>query len=151
MKWNSTGVIDSPTFRNVTINSTPATETTTTDGYLTFVGNYDPITLDADDRDKLYLNSNNTLEYPTTDISLNAFRAYFQLNNGLNADQLPVTAIKLVVDGTPTDISTINVAPSSTDPVYDMMGRKVADSLPVDNRLPRGVYIYRGKKYISVR
>jgi hypothetical protein len=45
---------------------------------------------------------------------------------------------------------TINVAPSSTDPVYDMMGRKVADSLPVDKRLPRGVYIYRGKKYISV-
>lgn len=151
MKWNSTGVIDTPTFRNVTLNSTPATETTTTDGYLTFVGNYDPITLDADDRDKLYLNSNNTLEYPTTDISLNAFRAYFQLNNGLNADQLPVTAIKLVVDGTPTDISTINVAPSSTDPVYDMMGRKVADSLPVDNRLPRGVYIYRGKKFITVR
>jgi hypothetical protein len=53
---------------------------------VSFVGNYDPVTLTANDNTVLYLGAGNQLYYPSAAMSINAFRAYFQLN-GITAGE----------------------------------------------------------------
>ena len=81
-------------------------------------------------------------------MSINAFRAYFQLNNGITAgDQTGngVRAIKLNFDGgeqtgiTTTDFTNF----TNSDAWYDLSGRKL-DGKPTK----KGVYIYKGKKTV---
>ena len=68
------------TFEDVTIDDTAPTAVTSEDGKVSFIGNYDPVTLAANNRSVLYFGSANKLFWPDEDVQLNAFRAHFTLN-----------------------------------------------------------------------
>ena len=140
IKWNSGGQIDSPTFKDVIIKSGTPEGATTSDGYATFQGTYDPIGLTAADNDKLYVASDNKLYYPNGDMTVGAFRAYFQLNKGLTAGELPTMAIDFVFDTESTGISSV-VSKEGADTWYTVDGRRL-QSRPTQ----KGVYITNGKK-----
>lgn len=140
IKWNSGGQIDSPTFKDVIIKSGTPEGATTSDGYATFQGTYAPIGLTAADNDKLYVASDNKLYYPNGDMTVGAFRAYFQLNKGLTAGELPTMAIDFVFDTESTGISSV-VSKEGTDTWYTVDGRRL-QSRPTQ----KGIYITNGKK-----
>jgi hypothetical protein len=96
VKWAETDpdYIPNPEFRNVTIvNEDPADQSVlSSDGFVTFVGTYNPVDIGEEgDNTKLYLGDGNTLYYPPKAMSINSFRAYFQLNNGLKAGETTST------------------------------------------------------------
>lgn len=142
VRWSSSGVIEDPVFKNVKINNA-AEGVTTADGYVTFVGNYNPVSLTAADNDKLYLGAGNKLYYPNGDMTINAFRAYFQLNKGLTAGKLPVTAIKFVMDGEVTGISSVSDAEIGDSKWFTLDGRCL-QGVPT----AKGIYITNGKKVV---
>ena len=55
------------------------TAVTSADGTVTFCGNYDPVGFAANDKTKLFVGAENKLHWPSADMTLNAFRAYFDL------------------------------------------------------------------------
>ena len=138
IKWASAEDIVAPVFNGVTITSTTPTGVTSTDGKVTFVGQYSPFTIDSSNKDRvLMLGSGNKIGYSKNDRTLKCFRAHFEIND-INAVREfnmnfgdETTALKLVN----SEESIVNNA------VYDLQGRKVSN--PV-----KGLYIVKGKKVI---
>lgn len=93
IKWaNTNEVIENPVFEGVTIVRGEAGSVTSKDngedkGSVTFVGTYSPTEIFTTDKTNLYMGADNTVYYPwgdgMTSFKVNAFRAYFKLNNGL--------------------------------------------------------------------
>ncbi len=93
VKWETTGnPVENPVFNDVAIVKDAPINVTSKDngegiGNVTFVGTYSPVDIYTSDKTNLYLGAGNTLYYPwgdgVTSFKVNAFRAYFQLNNGL--------------------------------------------------------------------
>ena len=83
VKWdeseNGDNITD-PFFRCVTIDNT--LREVTADG-VTFSGSFSPVSLTANDKTKLFLGPDNQLYYPTSDLTINSCRGYFQLT-GIN-------------------------------------------------------------------
>ena len=74
-----------PEFKSVINSDAPANVET---DYVDFVGTYSPVSLPAGDRSNLYLGAGNTLYWPASSgRTINAFRAYFQLKQGLTAGE----------------------------------------------------------------
>lgn len=71
--------INNPLFKDVTISSNELTTVTSEDGAVSFMGGFDPVSLAANDSTKFYMGNVNTLYYPSEAITINAFRAWFQL------------------------------------------------------------------------
>jgi hypothetical protein len=94
VKWTSGDDIISPVFENIAISN--ATSNVKTD-YADFIGSYDPVDIAGEDKSILYLGTNNKLYYPNAAMTINAFRAYFQLN-GITASDVPADAIRLNYD-----------------------------------------------------
>ena len=140
--------VDGPTFEGVTQDWTAYHEVTpaTNGGYATFVPVLTPTTLNANDKTKLYLGGENTLYYPSGDVNVKGFRAYFQLNNGLTAGDLPNTARAFVlnIDGDQTGIRSLtpDASPKGEGSIYSLDGRKV------QNTTRKGVYIVNGRKVV---
>ena len=82
--------LKNPVFTGVTVtNDAPADHaTTSTDGYISFVGTYKPEGIYTSPATNLYLGSGNKLYYPSSEKNINSFRAYFQLKKGLTAGTL---------------------------------------------------------------
>jgi hypothetical protein len=53
-----------------------------------FCGSYDPVDFTANDKSILFLGAANTLYWPNAAMTLGAFRAYFQLADGVSASKL---------------------------------------------------------------
>ncbi len=87
VKWTNGEPWVNPVFTNVTIDNALSATTST---YADLNGIYTPVTLEANNKSVLYLSDNNLLYYPTADVTVGAFRAYFTLN-GLTAGE-PTTA-----------------------------------------------------------
>jgi hypothetical protein len=86
IKWDNTGVNlvgDNLVFSGVTVKNT--VDNASVEDVIDFVATYSPVSLDAGDNDKLYLGAGNTLYYPSTDMTINSCRAYFQLKGGFVA------------------------------------------------------------------
>ena len=134
-----------PVFENVEIlDCVPSSDE---DECIEFLGTFSPVNLAAQDRTALYLGGDSKLYYPTDDVSVNAFRGYFRLKNGLTAGDLPSNAKNFVLNfGDSTteivnyQLSTVN----SNDSWYLIDGRK----LNADPK-QKGVYIRNGKKVIK--
>ena len=171
VKWETTGdPIVKPTFSSVTIESSDTKLVTSADGNVSFVGNYDPVYTDEyGDATKLYLGAGNKLYYPSGIRAINAFRAYFQLNNGITAgtpksgqQQVRAFYLNFGEDEETTGITTTNYTnfTNSDNAWYDMQGRKVARSASplgsskngqwsmVNGQLKKGLYIHNGKKVV---
>ncbi len=100
--------IVNPTFSGVTVDNTARNVETAN---VTFTGTYDALSFTADNRSILFLGAGNTLYYPQTGASINAFRAYFQLN-GISATDLPAGNVKMFFgEGDDTDGLTPNPSP----------------------------------------
>ena len=155
VKWNGDGTqnIVSPIFEGVTISSTAATETDGSD-WVDFVGTFSPITLEADDRNVLYLGADNTLYYPSADMTVGSCRAVFKLN-GITAGDLPApgqaAARRFVLnfgDGDETTgiISIDNgqlIIDNSMDAWYTLDGRRLTGKPTA-----KGLYINNGRKVV---
>ena len=154
IKWaNTSETIEDPIFTGVTIsNATTPVETNCVD----FVGTYSPIDIFTEDKTNLYLGADNLLYYPSgedmTSFTINSFRAYFQLKNGLTAgvpispELYPIKAFQLNFGDEETGIkavsqpSTLN---SELSHFFTLDGRRLSDK-PASP----GIYIHRGRKVV---
>ena len=145
VKWTTTGnPIENPVFTGVTIeNEAPADQSVvSTDGSVTFIGSYDPKTFTAGDKSILFMGGNNTLYYPGINMTMGAFRAYFQLNLDSSTN---IKEFRLNFDGDSADglseYSEYSEYSENSEAWYDLSGRKLDNS-----KLPSGIYIHNGKK-----
>ena len=152
IKWASGGTnITSPEFTNVTISSAAPTDVTGTAA--NFHGIYAPYSTGGENKKMLYLGADNKLYYPSKSRTINAFRAYFTLNNGIEAGD-PASTSALAArafvlnfdDGETTGItdvksnSSLFTLHSSLSGWYTINGRKLNGKPTI-----KGLYIYNGK------
>ena len=140
-----------PVFKNVFISDATANVET---NYVDFVGTYSPVSIYTAGKTNLYLGAENTLYYPTDEnLQVNAFRAYFQLKQGLTAGD-PNAGVRAFVlnfgdDDNATGIvsaeanSSLFTLHSSLSEWYTLDGRKLSGK-PTQ----RGIYIHGGKKVV---
>ncbi len=111
--------------------------------YVDFVGCYSRVTLEANDTKSLFLGGNNTLYYPSEAVTVNSFRGYFELQNGLTAGSTasPIRAINLNFDDDTNSISTIHSDSESVEGWYSIDGRRLNEKPEA-----KGMYIHGGQK-----
>lgn len=137
-------------FHNVTI--VVDKEDKTISNFLTFKGNYAPVSIgEGGDNTLLYIGTQNTLYYPNAAMNINAFRAYFQLDG-----------IKV---GDPTNPQSGNVrqfvinfgeeSTAVTTPLHDRKGQVDGASwFTLDGRrlsgkpTTKGIYLSGGRKVV---
>ena len=145
VRWSSGEDLVNPVFTNAYV-SDEHHDFTSTDGKVQFKGIFSPVTLVANDRSKLYFGADNQLYYPASDVTLNAFRAYFQLSDGTQG----IKEFKLRFDdGTEesTGIMSIEngklIIENDSDAWYTLSGMRL-EGKPVK----KGVYIRGGRKVV---
>ena len=144
IRWPAAATnIVNPLFRGVSIYK--FTHNTETD-YVDFVSTYDPIVWETENKSILFLSANNTLYYPQSGISINAFRAYFKLK-GLEASPNPsqggghaVREFVMSFDDEDTGIRPTPNPSQNGGEWYNLQGRKLAGK-----PTKAGLYIYKGK------
>lgn len=143
-----------PLFANVTINNVL---NQVEQQVVHFVGFYSPVNLQADDRTVLYMGSDNKLYWPAASFPVNACRAIFRLQNGLEADLVTQGngAPRIMMsfgDSEATSVSDAfgisRDASAGATGWYTLNGTKVAEGDDAAGRLPKGVYIHNGKKVV---
>ena len=143
VKWANGNDILAPLFEGVTVASdVQPVPTAFSDGSGKFVGVYQPVTLAAGDRTVLYMGNGNNVYYPGRDLTLGAFRAYFQLLDGYHTgtQTLPTRFVLNFDDD--ADITGISdVQHSTVQSYYDLQGRQVKQPT-------KGVYMMNGRKLV---
>ena len=153
IKWTTVGdPIQNPKFSYCFLASTEPTDITF-DGVLTFRGNYNPLSISTKgDNTKLYLADDNTISYPKGATTIGAFQAYFQLADGITADESSVanvdgiTYIKLKLgNGIATGITNTDFTDDTdkADVWYSIDGCRLTGK-PTQ----KGIYINKGKRII---
>ena len=139
IKWSSGDNITDPIFYGVTIpeEDWEAQDVTACDGAITFTGTYDPVTFEAGDESILYVGANNKLYYPNAEVTMNAFRAYFQVDETSISKHI---ALKFGSDDA-TGISTVEAGDGS-ETIYNVAGMHMSKAL-------KGVNIVNGKKILK--
>ena len=152
IKWtNDTEhpTIYEPTFNNVTISN--ATNNATVPDVVTFTGTYSPVSItEAEgDKTKLYLGAGNTLYYPSSTMTIGAFRAYFQLLGDLTAGEpesgkQPIRAFNLNFGEEEMGIRLMEEGRGRMeDAWFTLDGRKL-----MQKPVAKGIYICGGRKVI---
>lgn len=108
-------------------------------GNYTFTGTYNPYTATASDATKLYVDTDCQLFQPSETTTMKGYSAYFALSTTLAEKP------ELVVDSKPTAISSPSVETSSSGDIYNLSGQRMNMSA---DKLPKGIYIKNGKKFI---
>lgn len=139
IKWENSGEnIVNPTFTGVTISSTLSPVVAPC---VTFIGTYDPQPLTSANSNILYLGAGNTLYYSSASMTINAFRAYFELN--LTSSQ-QVKAINLNFGDEENGIFLMEDGRSKMEDAYfSLDGRRL-----LDKPTQRGMYIHNGRKVL---
>lgn len=153
VKWKSGNNVDQLVFSNITSSITASEPKTITssDKKVSFQGLFGALSVKANDRTKLFLgvkDNENLLYYANTDRVFGAYRAYFQLNDGLQMAESATPASDGVrvllhgLDGETTAVEAVlTPAASADDEYYDLQGRRV--TAPA-----KGIYVTNGKKVI---
>ena len=155
VKWETTGDnIVNPTFSNVTISSTTPTPVENYDQKVTFVGQYSPFSIVANDvllgdnqghkSEIIMMATKNNLGYSQTTRQLKCFRCHFYVP----ANDGELSARSIVVDfgdGETTEIGTINNNRETiaNNQWYTLDGRKLTGKPTT-----KGVYIHNGRKEV---
>ena len=155
VKWETTGDnIVNPTFSNVTISSTTPTPVENYDQKVTFVGQYSPFSIVANDAllgdnqghksEIIMMATKNNLGYSQTTRQLKCFRCHFYVP----ANDGELSARSIVVDfgdGETTEIGTINNNRETiaNNQWYTLDGRKLTGKPTT-----KGVYIHNGRKEV---
>ena len=125
--------------------------TISSDGAVTFIGTYAPITYEegAAERSVLFLGGGSKLYYPdgAAETTIKAQRAYFQLDDGITAGapadtESPVRAFVLNFGDEASGITTTNDT-NGADAWYDIQGRRLTGKPS-----HAGVYINNGSKVV---
>ena len=138
--------IVNPKFTGVTIDKTAPTEVTSTDGNVTFVGQYNPFTIDDSNiKSVILLGSNNKLGYSSTNPrTLRCFRAHFFVPTTATARSFE---LNFGEDGGTTGVFQIENGELKVKTLnsgwYTLGGLKLQGE-PTE----KGVYIYNGKKVV---
>ena len=140
--------IVNPMFRDVTISNTTADVTT---DEVIFRSIFSPYTVSGENRSLLYLGADNTLYYPSKAMTINPFRAYFQLNGDLTAGDLTSTesgqgikAFHLNFGEEETGIREMEeVRGKMEDAWFSLSGRCL-----LDKPTTKGLYIHNGSKVL---
>ncbi len=139
IKWTSGDNITDPIFYGVTIpeEGWEAQDVTACDGAITFTGTYDPVPFEAGNESILYVGANNKLYFPSAAVTMNAFRAYFQVDETSISKRI---ALKFGSDDA-TGISTVEAGDGS-ETIYNVAGMRMSKAL-------KGVNIVNGKKILK--
>lgn len=137
--------ISDPKFTNVRISVTEPIGDNAGSDFITFIGTFNGMSFNAENRNILFLGDGNTLYFPQNGASIGACHAYFRLN-GISAGD-PQSGIKAFNlnfgDETTTSINhsrtTINNEDGSW---FTLDGRKV------NSPTQRGIYINNGRKVV---
>ena len=147
--------IVNPIFEGVTIDDNAITPdfyaTSEGPGNVTFRGTYSPITYESDNHSILFLGMNNTLYWPKEGAHIGAFRAYFELGNGITvgeeASQVRSFNLGFGEGSDETGIDSMHNSEclmlNEADAWYSLDGRKL-DGKPN----AKGMYIKNGKKVV---
>ena len=141
IKWASGSNIADPTFDNVEIKGSSPEIVTSSDSKVSFIGNNDPVSIGAGgDNTKLYIGTGDHVYYPNDAMSINSFRAYFQLN-GITAQQVAGTRVMFggEDDGT-TGIVDNKRETINNNQWYTLEGRKLSGKPTA-----KGLYIVNGR------
>ena len=152
VKWNDGGEVSNPTFTDVFIASWQQTASIGSDA--TFYGYYSPITLEAGDRTRLYMGSNNTLYYPSDDMTVGSCRGIFQLHGitagDLESGEVNNAPLRIVLNLDDANDDATAISAVSNDPVvaspsgwFTLDGRRLTGKPTA-----KGLYIVNGKKII---
>ena len=135
-----TDIVD-PVFSDVTISYTDGALTTNqvTQGGATFIGTYQPVTLDAGDKKKLFL-QDNKLYYPESTTTVNSCRAYFILTDDV-PDIASGRGIVIDFDGTTSIDVRSKRSEVRGDVFFNLSGRRVTNPT-------KGLYIHNGRKEV---
>ena len=155
VKWADAEDIENPVFEGVTIVGDEAGIVTSTDnGNVSFVGTYSPAEIFTTDKTNLYLAADNKVYYPwgegMTSFKVNAFRAYFKLNNGIVCGE-PIQ------EGSGINSFVLNFGNGGTNMIENSImkiGNEAGTWYTIDGRklnnkpTAKGIYIYNGKKIV---
>ena len=136
--------IKNPVFHDVTL-STPGNGDRNTDCVI-FKGITSPMEIEGENKSILFLGADNTLYYPNDEMTIGAFRAYFELKNGLNGDNLENNINAFVLDFGDKSDSVEELQRSTIHPSdvwYTLDGRELSCKPTA-----KGIYINNGKKVI---
>ena len=147
--------LKNPVFTGVTVtNDAPADHATTSlDGYVTFVGTYDPAAIYADPAVNLYLGAANKLYWPSTEgYRLGTFRAYFALGNGLTCGDPsnPNAARQFVLNFDGDGEQTQGITTTDYTDFTDKAGAwYTIDGVKLDGKpTKKGLYIHGDRKVV---
>ena len=139
--------IVNPIFNEVTINAA-TNDFTSTDGMVRFMGTYNLITYDGEDKSILFMGKTNTLYYPLSGARIGSFHSYFKL-----ADDSPVKqfVLNLGDEEDPTGLHDLKGSRDHKDStvIYNLSGQQMANDKWSTGKLPRGIYIRNGKKVVK--
>ena len=145
--------IVNPVFQEVTIYNTKLYPSITDEGpgNVTFRGTYNPIKYESDNHSILFLGMNNMLYWPKEGAHIGAFRAYFELGNGITvgeeASQVRSFNLGFGEGSDETGIDSMHNSEclmlNEADAWYSLDGRKL-DGKPN----AKGMYIHNGKKVV---
>lgn len=134
----TTGNIENPTFKNVTISVTTPVEKGN-DEYK-FVGTYSPKKITETEFGTIWgVTTEGKLAKINADTTMKGLRAYFVFPTN-------TAAAKLNFDGETTGINNIETNATVNGKVYNLNGQYVGNSL---NGLKKGIYVVNGKKVIK--
>ena len=140
--------IVTPTFHGVTIDKTTPLATPAGNDLIAFIGLYNPLHIKSSDNTKLYLGDSNQLYYPNGEMTINAFRAYFQLGEGYTAGVFTgsgegIKSFILDFGDDETSITEISDHFECSDSYFTLDGFCLSGKPMV-----KGLYIHNGKKCI---
>ena len=148
IKWPYGSNVTNPVFENVEIDNTK-NDFISIDGNVRFVGTYNLVSFDAENRSILFIRADNELYYPADKDRIEAFKGYFQLPEGCQISQF-VLNIDDVDD--PTGIEAIQNSKfkiqNKEGIVYNLAGQMV-NGQNVNYKSSRGIYIQNGKKVVK--
>ena len=156
IKWNNTGNhLTNPVFENITVSKTTPTTIKFQNG--SFIGSYLPVTLQKDDKSKLFLGAGNKLYYPNDDMTVGSCRAYFHLTPPApepdpDDDYWRILVKEIILNFGDEDNATSlneelrmkNEEFAPADGWYTLDGQKL-EKQPT----AKGIYIHNGKKVLK--
>ena len=138
------GVTVSSTYTDAEAIATALNDTKTQTTYVDFIGTYTPAQL-PEDHTKLLVGIENKLYWPQSGARIYAQRAYFQLKNGLTADNVQNASMFFGEDNEVSEVNEVIASLEVNDNSwYDLQGRKL-NGKPAQ----KGLYIVNGKKVLK--
>ena len=155
VRWTSGSDIENPVFAGVT--SSTSDYPVAIPDIITFQGTFLPYNVQDEDRTLLYMGSDNKLYYPNAAMNINAFRAYFELQGGLECGKPTdsgngINAFILNFGDETTGIVGTDLNPAYKESrsastilqTWFMLDGRRQNSKPAT----KGIYIYNGRKFV---